>query len=251
MERKIAVLADIHGNYSALKAVLSKIDEDPKIEHIYCLGDMIGIGYQTNEVLELLTTHKNISFVMGNHDEAIIDILSGRDPYSKGSEKEHHKWLASRIHHKYVPFLAELPITLRANYNGIQFLFLHYHLKEQNEFMQVDKDPTEKKLDDLYQSSDANVICFGHHHIIHHFKTTERLYLNPSSLGCNNKPLAPFLLIKIGENSEIETSFLEVPYDNKGFLLGYKNLNVPDSDFILQVFHGNQHLKYAYKPYVQ
>jgi hypothetical protein len=89
-----------------------------------------------------------------------------------------------------------------------------------------------------------DVVCFGHHHVIHHFKTKKRLYLNPSSLGCCYKPFAPYATLTIGENGEMNINFHEVPYDNKDFLLGYKRLNVPDSDFILKVFHGSQHLNY-------
>lgn len=36
--RNIAVITDIHGNYSALKAVLADIERESKVEHIYCLG---------------------------------------------------------------------------------------------------------------------------------------------------------------------------------------------------------------------
>ena len=48
---KFGVIADVHGNASALKAVLHEFDKMGDIEHIYCLGDMIGIGPDTNEVL--------------------------------------------------------------------------------------------------------------------------------------------------------------------------------------------------------
>lgn len=41
MFMKIGVIADIHGNASALKAVLNEFDKRQDIEHIYCLGDMI------------------------------------------------------------------------------------------------------------------------------------------------------------------------------------------------------------------
>jgi len=49
---KIGVIADIHGNAPALKAVLNELDKMGDIKHIYCLGDMIGIGPDTNEVLK-------------------------------------------------------------------------------------------------------------------------------------------------------------------------------------------------------
>jgi putative phosphoesterase len=244
MEKKIAILTDIHGNHSALEAVLEQIDKVTEIEHIYCLGDLIGIGYESNAVLELLFSRDNISFVMGNHDEAILDIIAGREPYSKGKERAHHEWIASHLNPKFITNLAEIPTTLNAKYNGKELHFTHYHLNGQNEFIALDKEPTDVKLDEFYQTSTSDIVCFGHHHVIHHFKTKERLYLNPGSLGCNHKPLAPFAILTIGECGEINVTFKEIPYDNKEFLLGYKKLNVPDSEYILKIFHGNQHLKY-------
>jgi predicted phosphodiesterase len=104
MKKEIAIITDIHGNYSALKAVLVDIDKGKNTEHIYCLGDLVGIGYETNEVLHLLSSRADISFVMGNHDEAILDIIAGRVPYSKGSERVHHQWIASRLDRKLFHF---------------------------------------------------------------------------------------------------------------------------------------------------
>ncbi|MEH7501046.1 metallophosphoesterase family protein [Neobacillus drentensis] len=244
MEKKIAIISDIHGNYSALKAVLDDIDGEKKTEHIYCLGDIVGIGYETNEVLQLLCSRDDLSFVMGNHDEAILDIIAGREPYSRGNEKLHHQWIATHLDRKFIPFLAEIPVTLDSIYNGKRLYFVHYHLSELNEFISLDKEPTEAKLDSLYQTSNADIVCFGHHHVIHHFKSKERLYLNPSSLGCNHRALATYALLTIGEKGEVSVSFREVPYDNEEFLLGFKRLNVPDADYFLKIFYGDQHLKY-------
>jgi predicted phosphodiesterase len=243
MEHKIAIITDIHGNYSALKAVLDDIDRGIT-KRIYCLGDLVGIGYETNEVLGLLTSREDISFVMGNHDEAILDIIAGREPYSRGSERVHHQWIASRLDRRFIPFLTEIPVTLDTIYHNKRLFFVHYHLSGQNEFIPLDKEPSDKKLDAHYQTSNADIVCFGHHHVIHHFKSKYRLYLNPSSLGCNYRPLAAYAMLTIGEKGDISVAFREVPYDNKDFLLGFKKLNVPDADFILKGFYGDQHLKY-------
>jgi predicted phosphodiesterase len=51
MQSEITVLTDIHGNSAALKAELSDIESDGEIKHIYCLGGLIAIGYETDEVL--------------------------------------------------------------------------------------------------------------------------------------------------------------------------------------------------------
>jgi predicted phosphodiesterase len=169
MSKKIALISDIHGNSSALKAVLKKIEEDIGIEHIYWLGDLIGIGYETNEVLELLFTRKDISFVLGNHDEAVLKIIEGIEPESKGEEREHHNWIASRLDGKFISELKNIPVKLNTKINGKKLLFLHYHITENNKLLSIDNHPSVSMLDEIYGTSETDVVCFGHHHTVHHF----------------------------------------------------------------------------------
>jgi len=62
----IALISDVHGNYTALKAVLSKIDS-MGIDTVYCLGDVVGYYTEINECCEELQ-RRGILSVMGNHD---------------------------------------------------------------------------------------------------------------------------------------------------------------------------------------
>ncbi|REJ11045.1 metallophosphoesterase family protein [Halobacillus trueperi] len=241
----IAIIADIHGNSAALKSVLDSIDKDKQIEHIYCLGDLIGIGHETNEVLELLFSRNDITFVKGNHDEAVLRIIDGKEPGSVGEEREHHNWIASGLDKKFIPNLLSMPDMQYETINGKNFLFVHYHLNEKDQFLPIDNQPTTEKLDATYENCEADVISFGHHHIVHHFRSNQRLYLNPSSLGCNHKPVAPYVKLHVGSNEQVDVSFIEVPYDNKDFLLSYEKFHVPAKEFILKVFHGEQHLQYV------
>lgn len=242
---KIAIITDIHGNYSALKAVLDDIDKDKEIQQIYCLGDLIAIGHETNEVLELLFSRNDISYVKGNHDEAIMNLVDGKEPQSIGEERLHHQWISSRLHPKYIPRLKNIPIKQTANIGGKHFLFIHYHLNEHQKFLPIDNDPSLHKLNNIYELMDVDVICFGHHHQIHHFKSIEKLYINPGSLGCNNKPIASYAKLQVGNSGQINVLFMEVPYDNKEFLCSYEKLNVPAKESILKIFFGNQQLSYS------
>ncbi|MGA9227014.1 MAG: metallophosphoesterase family protein [Mesobacillus sp.] len=63
---KFAVITDIHGNAPALTAVLNEIHRMKKIEQIYCLGYLIGIGPDTNELLEILYSRIDVSMITGN-----------------------------------------------------------------------------------------------------------------------------------------------------------------------------------------
>jgi predicted phosphodiesterase len=66
----IALISDIHGNYVALKEVLSAIDQ-LKIKEIYCLGDIVGYYPQVNECCAELRKRK-IQCLLGNHDWYMI-----------------------------------------------------------------------------------------------------------------------------------------------------------------------------------
>lgn len=65
---KFAVITDVHGNSRALEAVLAEIDAAEDVERIYCLGDMIAIGHETNEVLGILFARDDVSMLTGNHE---------------------------------------------------------------------------------------------------------------------------------------------------------------------------------------
>lgn len=67
---RLAIIADIHGNYRALDAVLADISRN-SVERIVSLGDNIGYGPEPEEVVRSLQGYRVLS-VMGNHELALI-----------------------------------------------------------------------------------------------------------------------------------------------------------------------------------
>lgn len=237
--KTFAVITDIHGNSPALQAVLEDISKR-EIDHIFCLGDMVGIGPDSNQVLEMLTEQKNISFVIGNHDLAVISAYRDEEPpMGHENERVHHKWLAERINPQYIDFMSKQPRQLCLMESDHKLYFVHYHLDEDQYFVPIDKEPTAEKLDHIYSATDYDLVSFGHHHIIHNFKSDARAYFNPGSLGCYHKPFARYGIIRVS-NEGIREELMEIPYNNREFLRSYEQLKVPDREFILKVFHGGQ-----------
>jgi len=66
----IAFISDIHGNYPALRAVLSDIDSRG-IKNIVCLGDLVGYYSMINEVIDTIKK-REIKCIIGNHDFALL-----------------------------------------------------------------------------------------------------------------------------------------------------------------------------------
>ncbi|MCM3759000.1 metallophosphatase family protein [Sporosarcina aquimarina] len=248
---RVGLIADIHGNAPALRAVLQDLDKRLDIDQIFCLGDMIGIGPDTNEVLEILFSRTDISMITGNHDEAVLALLKDEEhPRSHSHAREHHQWIADTMEDRFISKLDQLPRTIHQNINRQRVLFTHYHIENSKRLDHISLDPfsnivepTLENLTSLYQDSEAELICFGHHHPLHFFESKTTTYLNPGSLGCNSKPIAPYTIVDILQN-QIRVSFEEVSYDNTSFLSSYDLLQVPDREFILKAFHGNQRVKF-------
>lgn len=169
-------------NGPALKAVLQEIDKRKDIERIYGLGDMIGIGLDTNEVLGILFSGKDISMITANHDEAILALLKREEyPLSHTHTKVHHQWIADNMDKFCIPNLEKLPRTIVTIIEGYSVLFKHYHIDEskqsshisQNPFSEI-VEPIFQPINDLFMECTKELICFGHHHPVHFFQIKEK-----------------------------------------------------------------------------
>ncbi|WP_062105550.1 metallophosphoesterase family protein [Bacillus niameyensis] len=244
---RIGIITDIHGNSAALKAVLDELDNLKHVDHIYCLGDMIGIGPDSNEVLDMMFSRNDISMITGNHDEAILALATDEEyPKSHSHVREHHQWILDRMDKVYLPKLAQLPRLIEHTIEGTSILFIHYQMDKGKQNEPISKDPfssiVEPSLDNLnslFKGRNEDIIFFGHHHPLQYFRGEMKIFLNPGSLGCNNKPKAPYSVVTINDG-KVEIALEEANYDNRIFLESYNRLKVPDCEFILKVFHGNQ-----------
>jgi predicted phosphodiesterase len=63
---RVAVLSDVHSNLHALEAVLADVDA-AGIDHVWCLGDLVGYGPRPNECVALLR-ERTATCLVGNHD---------------------------------------------------------------------------------------------------------------------------------------------------------------------------------------
>lgn len=82
----VLILSDIHGNLSALQAVLDKASQDHDITFCILLGDLIDYGMHSNEVIEMVQClpYEMICSIRGNHEDAIIRGEYGRFSSDRG-----------------------------------------------------------------------------------------------------------------------------------------------------------------------
>lgn len=71
------ILADIHGNWDALSAVLDQARREP-FDAALMLGDLVGYGGSPNEVVEAIRElGVDVHAVRGNHDKVVAEIEDG------------------------------------------------------------------------------------------------------------------------------------------------------------------------------
>jgi diadenosine tetraphosphatase ApaH/serine/threonine PP2A family protein phosphatase len=68
---KVLILSDIHGNRTALEAVLEAAGS---YDAVWCLGDIIGYGPDPNDCVAMIRDLPDLICLRGNHDSAVIGL---------------------------------------------------------------------------------------------------------------------------------------------------------------------------------
>lgn len=241
---KFAVITDVHGNMDALSAVLRDIDRRGDIEHIYNLGDNIGIGHNTNEVLGMITSRDDMTSIAGNHDEAVMSVIN-ETPYPddlKDKFYDHHQWIAEKLDPEYYDFLNQLPRTFTLDLLGQHILGIHYEIENDKLESPIDKipfspivEPTTEHMHELFKDKEADLILFGHNHQLHHFINQDTVYFNPGSVGLNRAPYTVYGIVTVTPE-QFNIEHVRVAYDNTRFLDGFEAKNVPGQQLIFDKF---------------
>lgn len=241
---KVAILTDIHGNELALRAVLNEIDTKTDVQEIWCLGDMIAMGPDTNEVLNILFDRSDVRMITGNHDEAILSLISGEGhPESYKHTREHHEWIANQLSHQNVQRLEQLPRVITKEVNGTRLLGIHYHIEphlleahiREEPFHPILK-PTLENTWSMFSEYPADIICFGHNHPEHLFQTDNKIMLNPGALGVSKGNTAPYAVLNF-TLSKPNVTIHHVAYDKEAFLQKFETLQVPQREILFKLFY--------------
>ncbi len=153
----IGIIADIHGDYSALQLALDRLDHVHHVDAILCAGDLIGRGPDQEQVVDLIRS-RGIPTVRGNHDE-----------WHAGMSPEN------------VDFLKNLPINWQGEYLGCSIFMCHG--KPGNNLWGLYRDHISNTLLSMMLASlDADVLIVGHTHVPMFMRVANGCVINPGSL---------------------------------------------------------------------
>jgi len=164
----IAIISDIHGNYTALCEVLKRIDE-MDIEKIYSLGDVTGYYSQVNECCDELRKREVVS-IMGNHDFYLATNTSCPRSRSVNECLEYQRKVISQENLNWIKSLPQ-KVTLD------NIALVHGGWGDN-----IDEYLLEPK-EEYFSRIEGRYFVSGHTHIQMLCKYTEKMYCNPGSVG--------------------------------------------------------------------
>jgi putative phosphoesterase len=236
---KIALITDAHGNLPALRAALAAIQAE-NCESIYHLGDAIAIGPYSVECLDLILDTPQLTCIVGNHEQYYLEgiPIPKRNRMSAG-EVQHQKWVHRQLGEQRKLSLANWEIVIKRDIQGIKVHFQHYGLAENGEhFARIIREPTAQDLDKLFDGIDADMIFYGHAHQASDVKGSKH-YVNPGSLGCNPRAVARYTIAEFADG-KVNFEHRETEYDDAELYAAFEERNVPDREFIYEVFFGGR-----------
>jgi predicted phosphodiesterase len=177
----IAVLADIHGNLSALEAVASEI-ERLRPDLVFVAGDFQNRGPNPREVTEFVIG-SGWTLLRGNHEDYVIWQSEERLP---DDPVDYYNWLPARwtaeLTGDFVNLIKQLPImTTFIGPNEIAVSVAHGSPRSNNEgFFPKTADA---KAIEMIGANPPGLLCVGHSHLPLVRQINSTLLVNVGSVG--------------------------------------------------------------------
>jgi predicted phosphodiesterase len=219
---RYGVLADIHGNFFALRAAIERLKREG-VDAWLCAGDLIGYGPQPNECVETVAELGALC-VAGNHELILLGRLS--DERSSRLARHSITWTRGVLRDDCSSFLAGLPTMATAP----SIVMTHGSMDDPEEYVVHDAQAAQQLRRLELDHSTANMLILGHTHrlwIYHQRSGTllpagaeevplppGRVLVNPGSVGQSRQrertPLARSMLLDVERR---QARLLSTAYD--------------------------------------
>ena len=155
---RIALIADIHGNGIALRAVLDDIDRTG-VDQLVCLGDLATLGPAPASVIDTVR-ERGCPCILGNHDAFLLDPALIDGYTQEPTVIDSVGWCRDRVAAEEVEFLRTFPTTMSLSMGGgATLLLFHGSPRSHMENLLATTPPGE--LDEMLEGHRATVMAGG------------------------------------------------------------------------------------------
>lgn len=241
---KAALIADIHSNIVAFRAVAAEIEHlEPDL--VVCLGDVVSMGARPRECLGLLRSLE-CPTVMGNADTWAVDPEPVPDPdEDRRKIEEMDRWNAEQLTGDDRAFIASFQPLHRLRLAGDAEL-LAYHGSPKGFDDWITADTALELLDGYFEGETALVRAGGHTHIQMVRRHRGSFIVNPGSVGMAYDPYPPddgtkgapwaeFAVVAV-EGDRVSIELKRIPYDVAVWLEILRGSGLPHAEWFASNF---------------
>ena len=235
---RVALIADIHGNADALRAVLADASAQGA-ERLIVNGDVVNRGPDSAEALSLLLGEEGVSFTLGNHDD-LLHLWHTRsaslpgdwftDPFWGATD-----WSAAQLDRAGLLHVPQgWPMTLTLSEPGLPEVRIAHgtpaHYRES-----LSEKTRPERVAELAQG--AEVLVGSHIHRPAQARFGDVLVLNTGAVGApaNGDPRAQYLLLTATPGGWVP-EFRAVPYDRSGVLARFETSGLLRAGLSAEIF---------------
>ena len=248
---RIALISDVHGNLTALQAVLADIDARG-ITRIFNLGDYVGKGPRGREVIDLCQERCEVN-ILGNWDDFLPDP-------DREYDDEALQWWLEQLAEGQGKWLRDLPFCHDFSMSGRQIRLFHASETTVHRRVRFDHDAAE--FAGMFTNTPAtgdgpvpDVVGYGDTHDAFYevdmLDGAARTLFNTGSVGNSMSDATPVYCIVEGvpdssRPAPFSIGFVRVPYDVEAELEAARALGMPELEaYALEIRDGiyRGHLK--------
>jgi diadenosine tetraphosphatase ApaH/serine/threonine PP2A family protein phosphatase len=238
---RIALISDVHGNLTALEAVLRDIDARG-IRRIFNLGDYVGKGPRGREVVEVCRRRCEVN-ILGNWDDFLPD--PGRS-----FDDEALRWWRAQLGQGQDSWLRSLPFCHDFTISGRRVRLFHASATSVHHRVRFDHD--ESQFLGMFENTEATgdgplptVVGYGDtHDAFYEVDHDRRTLFNTGSVGNSMGDPTPVYVILEGvlggaDDAPFSVQFIRVPYDVDAELEAARAAGMPELEsYEVEIRHG-------------
>jgi predicted phosphodiesterase len=176
----LALVSDIHGNDTALAAVVAEL-ERLGIDQVVCLGDAVQRGDQPREVLDRLSA-LGWPVILGNADDFLLEVPDDSSEPITEAQLERRRWTLSQLDSHHLEQIRSFAPTLDIELDG-GLTLRAFHGSPHSYDDVLLPETSDAQAERRWGGSGVDVLAGGHTHLQWTRTVDGALYANPGSVG--------------------------------------------------------------------